>query len=564
MAKYCSKCGKSLPDGVDICPDCHAPEADGQDAAPFTRISAETEVWKDDSHKKRRLNAPGVRERLALYGAAVLLLAAAVLIFVLTQPAFQIRWAMRAGDYERALSIYSDKLAQRGSSAEPMIGDMIVAEAEALCDGFEAGTVDGADVEADFEIFYAFGLNTERLNEARARFDSLYGTRYELVRAERQIRSGEFLRAYDILITIPEDDPEYETAQDRAADCLTMYPQRVMAEVEEDVKAEKYVTVIETLRQANREMLDRGGYSPDIGELLEECCEAYAELTIAQAKDLADLEEYSNAARLLRNCIEFVGDDLENMEALNNELAKYEALSVGQAESGAVSQAEAYYEAGEYADAFRELEFAMSRMDGADADGVQRSLSRLEERYYADTLFQVKETLKADPADIDSALAVVATAAEIRSLDDFDTLSETLENLRPVNLVTAAYNEKTGDVFRSEEDFDSEHPVQWIWGVDEATLSFALGGNCDLLTGSLCVRTDDETYGGYLEVFCDGLSVYRSDTLQGGGDDLAVECDVSGCEQLKLVFHCDYAASSRDEGYCYHGFCSPTLLKYLK
>ena len=77
MAKYCSKCGRALPDGVEICPDCHASGAEKDDAALFTRMTAETEVWKDTSipekREKRRKKIYSMRERLMLYLAAVLL-----------------------------------------------------------------------------------------------------------------------------------------------------------------------------------------------------------------------------------------------------------------------------------------------------------------------------------------------------------------------------------------------------------------------------------------------------------------------------------------------------------
>jgi hypothetical protein len=53
MAKYCVTCGKTLPDGVEICPSCSTPATES-DAALFTRITADTEVWKEPEDKRKK------------------------------------------------------------------------------------------------------------------------------------------------------------------------------------------------------------------------------------------------------------------------------------------------------------------------------------------------------------------------------------------------------------------------------------------------------------------------------------------------------------------------------
>ena len=82
MAKYCAKCGKALPDGEELCPDCHVP-AQETDAALFTRMTAETEVWKEDDGGKKpkrvRPKATRSQKQKLLYGAAALLAVLAIL-----------------------------------------------------------------------------------------------------------------------------------------------------------------------------------------------------------------------------------------------------------------------------------------------------------------------------------------------------------------------------------------------------------------------------------------------------------------------------------------------------
>jgi len=44
MAKFCVKCGKALPDGIEICSECNVATQENE-AALFTRMTSETEVW---------------------------------------------------------------------------------------------------------------------------------------------------------------------------------------------------------------------------------------------------------------------------------------------------------------------------------------------------------------------------------------------------------------------------------------------------------------------------------------------------------------------------------------
>ena len=57
MAKYCVKCGKALPDGVEICPECNAAAAQEKEAALFTHMTPDAEVWKTAEPVKERRKA---------------------------------------------------------------------------------------------------------------------------------------------------------------------------------------------------------------------------------------------------------------------------------------------------------------------------------------------------------------------------------------------------------------------------------------------------------------------------------------------------------------------------
>ena len=44
---------------------------------------------------------------------------------------------------------------------------------------------------------------------------------------------------------------------------------------------------------------------------------------------------------------------------------------------------------------------------------------------------------------------------------------------------------------------------------------------------------------------------------------MPVSVDVSGCNELRIVFICDYEASTAADGYCYHGLCEPRVVKNM-
>ena len=77
-------------------------------------------------------------------------------------------------------------------------------------------------------------------------------------------------------------------------------------------------------------------------------------------------------------------------------------------------------------------------------------------------------------------------------------------------------------------------------------------------------RDDEEEVEGQFEVWCDGEKVFTSEKIvhpQVDGQSVSVQ--ISGCDELKIVFLCDYEVSTTENGFCYHGICNPKLTKNL-
>lgn len=566
MAKYCSKCGQALPEGVEKCPVCHAGEGESE-AALFTQITAQTEVWKNDEQpeKKRagRRRKPGARAKLLIYTCAVLLVALTAFVIIFTQPGSRIKRAIHSGNYEKAASLYNEKYVDEGRQADASIGQTLEDKAEELCLAYENEELSESEIESQFDSLYSFNLNKEGLDLSYARYEKLKTTRSAMGRAEELITSEKYLEACDLLLGVPEDDAKYESAQLRARDCIELYSQDVLAQAGELISQDDYDAAIALLRGGNDALKDYDTFSFAIDERLEECFISYEAHALAEAENLAGIEEYYSAMNLIQRCIDGIGDETEKLvEALK----RYADLAQDKTAFDAVRKANEFYAQGQYADAFLELESAAGRVEETHELDVE--LKRLEKRFASDMIIKARDILAGERGNIDAALEALDQAMQIRALEELDNYRQELESLRPLSLVQAQYKEREGDVYRSTSDFESTggttYSDGWLWGGNGDYIVYELGGGYDLLEGTLAIRRGDgASFSGCFEVWCDGELKFTSETLYSGSEAQSFSCDVSGCSELKIVFQCNYAVSTAEDGYCYHGICSPVLTKNM-
>ena len=157
-----------------------------------------------------------------------------------------------------------------------------------------------------------------------------------------------------------------------------------------------------------------------------------------------------------------------------------------------------------------------------------------------------------------------------RELEEISAYRDHLMEYLPLNLTEAEFAGKEGVVFRNTGDFEAlngkTYSDGWVWGADGAELTFRPDGAYDLLECKFVTRRDDEVEAtGWFEVWCDGECVFTSEKLvHPQVDGQSVEVDITGCDELKLVFRCDYEVSTAESGYCYHGMGNPTLTKNIE
>ena len=567
MAKYCDKCGKVLPEGTEICPDCNAMNDAAAEAALFTRITAETEVWKDEKVRPQRpKRTRSEKEKLGFGIAAVVVLAFLVFAIVFTRPAFRVARAVNQGDYDRAVEIYSraEKLREKGGA--PAIDKASLKAAEALCAQFAAQEIPADDAATALGKLGTLGDGAEELlSDTYAEFRALCSSRDRMADAEKLFRAGDFLEARAAYQQVIEADCLYAEAQEKAQQCFDSYADSVLAEADALSTGNDYPAALAALKTGNRTLEEYGTFSPKIDEAQANCMAAYETYLLAEAKRLSGEGGNEAAAALLRGGIE---DYEMTSDAMLRALETYQKLDRAGIIRDARERADALAEAGEYAAAFAELDALPEMLDG-EAEDISAEIEDFETAFAADRFAAAEAVYGGQRENLPEAVALLDAAIEARPLEELIAYRDDIARYLPLNLESADYLEKEGVVFRSTAVFESvsgtNYDQGWIWGENGSSVSFRLDGAYDKFIADFNVRrADNKNANGHFELFCDGEQIYKSATLyHWQTDPIYVSADISGCDVLKIVFVSDYAVSTTEDGYCYHGLCTPTVLKNM-
>ncbi len=569
MAKYCVKCGKALPDGVEVCPDCNVAAEQEREAALFTHMTSDAEVWKAAEPVKQKPKRDRKLYRNAwLILAGALLVAAAVILILVGRPDARVVRALRSGDIDRALTIYwSTPRLYESEVRSEKIDAAIMDAAQKLCDQYANHELDADTAAGKLAQLGTFGdASAEMLADTYAEFRSFSGSQSRMGEADKLYTEGDFLEARKAYLLVLESDADYAAAQEKAGECLVRYGEQIAADAEARMEQNDYPGALALLKSGNETLSkDYGTFSDAIDALIPVCYDRYETYLLAEAKSLAALEDYEAADAKIRGAL---ADFPAEREALTKAQKEYEELARQKRMRSAGELAEEAYASGDYAGAFKLLEDFQAQPD-EDAGGVQLLIQQMEERFASECCGNAKETLDNNRDNLKDAIAVLDWGLEIRELDAIREYKELLETYLPLNLAEAEFAEKEGIIFRNPGEFQAlngkTYTEGWIWGENGATLTFLPDGAFDRLEGKFVTRRDDETEAtGQFEVWCDGEKVFTSEELihpQADGQTIVVE--ISGCKELKLVFLCDYEVSTAENGFCYHGLCNPSLTKNM-
>lgn len=572
MAKYCVKCGKALPDGVEICPDCNAAAAQEREAALFTHMTPDAEVWKTaepvKQHKQKAKKAGNRKRTAGFYIAAAVLVIAAAVLLIFGQPSSRIARALRQGDIDRALQIYWSTPRLNGSEERNATVDKaIMAAAQSICAQYADHTMDADTAASKLAQLGTFGeASAAMLADTYAQFREFSGSQEHMHTADQLYTAGSFLEARAEYLQVLQSDASYTAAQEKAAECLVRYGERVGADAEALMDQSDYPGAIALLAEGNGILNNRyGTYSGAIDSLLPVCYDRYEAYLLTEAENLAKLEDYDASVNLIRSALP---DFPSERTSLTEALAQYEDDARAKRLRNAGERADAAYAAANYAEAFAILDTFKAQPD-EDAEGAQALIEAMEQRFAKDNCEAARIDFDGKRENLEKAIATLTWGLEIRELDAIAEYRDHLTEYLPLYLAEAEYAGKEGTVFRNTGDFvglnGKTYSNGWIWGENEAEITFAPDGAYDLLECKFVTRRDDEEEAeGQFEIWCDGEKVFTSEKIvHPQADGQSVSVPISGCKELKIVFLCDYKVSTTENGYCYHGVCNPTLTKNL-
>lgn len=569
MAKYCDRCGKPLPDGVEICPDCSAGRAQEDEAALFTRMTSETEVWKSSEPVKRRRIAKMVRSnrsRIALYSGAVVLIALAVCLILFFRPEARVLRELNKGEIEAAYELFWSSRALCENERSEKLDSILLKTAEKLNSAYANHELDADTAASELSMLGGFGDGAAGLLEpVYAEFRAFNSSQLRMNAAEALFFDGDYLAAREAYLQVDESDAFYADAQEKAELCLIRYGESVGEEAELLMSENKYMEAIAALNEGNDTLYTYHTFSETIDELLPECRDRYEQYILDEAAALAALEDYDGALARVRSGI---ADFEENREALICAEEDYFLMARDKHIEGAKTRSDAFYEQGDVGEAFAELETLREQAE-ENEEGAAALIAALEARYTEDTCLAAEETFALERDKLPDAIAILDAALEVRELEGILACRDELTQYLPLSLAEAEYYAKSGTVFRTDGEFDAldgtKYKDGWLWGEDGAEISFALDGAYDEFTCTFAVRRDDDAKAeGSFEVWCDGERVLESETLRHSEQtSRKYTVDVSGCSELRLAFVCDYEVSTAESGYCYHGLCSAIATKNI-
>ena len=567
MAKYCVTCGKTLPDGVEVCPDCSTAPQESE-AALFTTMTAETEVWKSAEPVKER--KPLFTEKrgriIGLCAGAVALVCVALVLVLLFRPAARVARLIRAGELTEAYELYWTSNGLPEKARVDVIDKAILEAADRICRQYADNEINAKMAAEELSLLGGFGEGAaDMLEEVYARFRSFNLSHEHWNTAKQLLDDGAFLEAREEFLLVEEQDANYAAAQEKAEECLVSYGEKVSAEAEKRMQNNAYTEAIALLQAGDDLLFSKNTFSAAIDAKLLECYDRYEQYLLDEARALEELEDYDAALKLLQ---EHQSEFPTQRSRMEEALDAYALLARDKHVADAGVRADAYYEDGDYAAAFAELE-TMRVQAKENEEGADALIEAMERRFEADMLAQAEETFGGERDRIPDTIDVLDTAIEIRPLETLREVRENLSRYLPLYLAQTEYASKDGTVFRSDTAFESLEGTTfrkgWLWGENGAEMTFALNGDYDVLECSFANRRDDDANAnGHFEVWCDGEQVLKTETLYHFQKEVrTITLDVSGCQELKLVFVCDYEVKTADNGYCYHGICDPVATKNM-
>lgn len=303
---FCENCGASLAGNEQFCPKC------GNRMINPTSMEANPPIVEQPKKHKKEKKKKSKAKKVFITILCVLVLvgiAGGVLAYMwYTSPEQNILRALESGDYDEAISLYTDDYEGSSKSIESVLQDRL----EKIKDDYINGEMEYAVAIMELDAIKKMGVNEieQELNDTRTYINSLNQSRTAFETAEKMFAEGDYEGAIEQYQLVSEDDSNYDTAKDKLVDAIDKYREQVLSEAETLAGEGSYQEAMKKIKTALEVIPNDTKLQPEY----EKYSADYVNSILTEVDGLVADGDYNSAISQINEALKVVGTN-EELEA---------------------------------------------------------------------------------------------------------------------------------------------------------------------------------------------------------------------------------------------------------
>lgn len=263
------------------------------------------------------------------------------------------------------------------------------------------------------------------------------------------------------------------------------------------------------------------------------CRDAYRELILAEAAELAKSECYTEAMDRLRQGLTVLEED----EAFLKQLDVYVLAQEDKERRDLLAQAQTLASAGNYV-------AAIALLEGSEDAQIQTAWLSLRQEYADTAIADAEEAFLLK--GYEAALEILEEC--LLTLPDNEALLEKklwYEGYKPMYLSEYPLTVSEGSKLYIDQHTQDRQDGTYIHSlaVNKGSLTFQTAGEYTLLTGTVACpkgfEEDKYRTGASVEIFADGVRIYQSAMLTVDSQPARFELDITGAQEITVTWTCE-------------------------
>lgn len=303
---FCEKCGASLVGNEQFCPKCG-----NRMINPASMETNQPIVEQPKKHKKEKKKKSKAKKVFITILCVLVLvgIAGGVLTYMwYTSPEQNILRALEAGDYDEAISLYTDDYEGSSTSIESVLQDRLVK----IKDDYTNGEMEYAVAIMELDAIKKMGVSEieQEINDTRTYINSLNQSRTAFETAEKMFAEGDYEGAIEQYQLVSEDDSNYDTAKDKLVDAIDKYREQVLSEAETLAGEGSYQEAMKKIKMALEVIPNDTKLQPEY----EKYSADYVNSILTEVEGLVAEGDYNSGISKINEALKVVGTN-EELEA---------------------------------------------------------------------------------------------------------------------------------------------------------------------------------------------------------------------------------------------------------